>query len=71
MDENRISEQVRQDVIDDTVVPGSFMGDQAAQRITGRGKPGGKFLKLDIAPCRKYDVVVRIDRIDHRHNGLP
>lgn len=70
MGENRISEQVRQDVIDDAVVPGSLVGDQAAQRVTGGGKPSSKFLKLDVAPFRVYDVVVRIDRIDHLPQGV-
>lgn len=50
MDENGISEQFRENVIDGAVVAGTFMGDKPVEGIAPGGEPGSKFPEFDIAP---------------------
>src|SRR6516225_12027042 len=65
MDENGISEQFRENVIDDAVVAGTFMGDKPVEGIAPGGEPGSKFPEFDIAPLGVNDIVAGVDGVEY------
>lgn len=67
MRNNGIAEQVNQNLVNASVIPGLFLGDKAAKRVPAGAKPGRKFVEFNISPLRMYDVIICIDRI----NDLP